>query len=122
MSRLRRTTTPSSNDRGSRHISLRSSNVPYAEYDLISSLDRIQELMRVLDRLLPSPEVLRTRSEKDRKRFELLGSVIDRLRIVEADMRTILSEGGLDKESLQNICGDETCLQLATRPCDAGVG
>ncbi|VDM37258.1 unnamed protein product [Toxocara canis] len=101
-SRMRRTTTPSVSERGPRHISVRSSNIPPTELDILSSLDRVQDLIRFLERALSGLEFLRNRSEKDRKRSDLLASVLDRLRILESDVSLILTEGGYDKELLQS--------------------
>uniref|UniRef100_F1L2L8 Protein FAM73B n=1 Tax=Ascaris suum TaxID=6253 RepID=F1L2L8_ASCSU len=101
-SRMRRTTTPSLSDRGQRHISLRSANIPPTEIDILSSLDKVQELVRCVERALSGLEFVRNRSEKDRKRLELLSSVLDRLRILESDVNLILIEGGYDKDLLQS--------------------
>uniref|UniRef100_A0A9J2PQK4 Uncharacterized protein n=1 Tax=Ascaris lumbricoides TaxID=6252 RepID=A0A9J2PQK4_ASCLU len=111
-SRMRRTTTPSLSDRGQRHISLRSANIPPTEIDILSSLDKVQELVRCVERALSGLEFVRNRSEKDRKRLELLSSVLDRLRILESDVNLILIEGGYDKDLLQSTAEEYGKLRI----------
>ena len=73
-------------------------------------LETCQELGRSLDRAAMNLELVRNRSEKvrgrvhftvimisaqDRKRAEMVQSVMDRLRVLETDLSRLVQEGGV---------------------------
>ncbi|VDK82633.1 unnamed protein product [Litomosoides sigmodontis] len=73
----------------------KSSNIPAAESDILSSLQSMQEILQRIERAAIALDMVKNRSEKDYKRSELLSSVLDR----------VVQEGGYEKEILSN---DET--------------
>lgn len=96
---------------GSSHRnSIRPSNIPAGENDLITGLQRVQEVILRIEKALFAFDMVKNRSEKNGKRSELLSSVLDRLRILEADIFKLVQESGYEKEFINN---DETFWSAA---------
>ncbi|VDN03054.1 unnamed protein product [Thelazia callipaeda] len=77
-------------------------NAPASESDLIFSLQLVQEVIQRMEKAVSSLDMVKNRSDKDLKRFDLLSSVLDRLRVLETDVLRIVREGGYKKEISTN--------------------
>ena len=74
----------------------------------------MQEVIRSIEKTYSAYELVRNRSEKEKKQAEILSSILDRLKIIETDLSRVSAEEGLDKAAgaVSEINSDDFCNLL----------